>query len=125
MKKIFWAALIFGLPIYAQALGWDSNIPNRSSFTATNETTATISSTTMPGGVFVGVAISSSMSNGLVTFYDSRGSATNTIGKLSLTSSGQQSWYVPFEVRVSSGLTYTTTGNTVGITIVYKPGRPN
>lgn len=128
MKKalILFVLIFIGFKSQSYAAWGDESLINRSSYVVTNETLASISSTTIPGGVFVGVVVSSSLVSGMVTFYDTNGVKTSTIGVVSLQGTGNGAFYIPFEVRISSGLTYTSTGNAApGFTIIYKITRPN
>lgn len=102
---------------------------NSASFTITNETTARISTTNMHGGILVGVIIDSPSALGVLTIADAYVSFTtpgivfSTIAILSLGSGNSPSTlptYIPFNVKLSSGLTYTTSNNTGGVTIIYK-----
>jgi hypothetical protein len=53
----------------------------------------------------------------LLTVYDSSRTATSPIARIGLTTVG--AYY--FDVKISSGLTYTTATNTQGVTILYQP----
>ena len=67
------------------------------------------------------------MPGGSIALYDSSATATNQIANIGFGTPGAGvggGWTVPIEVRVSSGITYTTSGNTTGVTIIYKETRP-
>jgi hypothetical protein len=115
---------------FSYAAWGDEFMLGRSSFTSTNDTLVAVSTggvnpnpILLTGGVFDGVVIASNSSNGIATFYDSIGSATKEIGFVSMNGTSSGSNYISFEVRLSSGLTYTTTGNS-GISIIYKITKP-
>lgn len=116
IKKIFLAFLILGsVSCWSWAAYDDSFTLNRASFTKTNEGPIAIS--TYPGMFLVGVLVSSaSAATGLITLYDSNGVVSNTLGAINLGTV----FYAPFEVKCSSGITYTTTGNSAGVTIIWK-----
>jgi hypothetical protein len=121
MKKlfIFLGAILLAGNSFAW---WETIRMNKSSFTATNETAIWITSTT-PSDIFVGVVVSSG-GQGTATFYDSKNSATSTIGKIQLGAT-QGAFFIPFDVVLSSGLTYTTAKNTGnGISIIWKKTNP-
>ena len=125
MKKILFAAGLLFMGSVSHAAWTDSSLLNKSSFTNTNESLAMISSRTLPGGILRGVVVSSSMANGVLTIYDSLGAASGTIAVLSLYNGNTSgAFYIPFDVRISSGLTYTTAGNTVGVSIIYLITKP-
>jgi hypothetical protein len=86
---------------------------NRSSFTATNDTTQRICATPC---VLDSVVVSSPSVGGLLTIYDSNAAASNKIAVVNTANSGSYR----FEVLISSGLTYTTANNTNGITILWR-----
>lgn len=101
------------------------------SYTASSEGVVPISSSTMRGGLFLGVVIDSPSLGGSVTFSDAfttgavgQSITLSTFAILSLCGSGATPlggpYYIPFNIKLSSGLTYKTVGNTGGITIIYK-----
>lgn len=122
MKKYWFFSLMFLSAVSFGAWG-DESLINKSSYTTTNDTLVSISSTVMAGGVFDGVVIGSNSATGVVKFYDSNGVQVSTIGVVSMAGTANGAFYIPFEVRLSSGLTYTVTGNP-GISIIYKITRP-
>ena len=129
MKKIFlFLTLALSLKM-AQAAGLDTYTINSSSYIAEAATLQSISSQTIRGGIFVGVVISSPMPLGSISFFDSNGVMSSTIGIVSTGNiapdnrSGAQT--VLFNVRISSGLTYTSTGiDRPGLTVIYKVTGP-
>ncbi len=133
MKKIlFCLSLLLAVPLKA---GYIENYQfGQTSFTTTNETTARISSFTLKGGIFLGVVVGSPSLAGSVTFADAyvatsvAGIVYSTFAVVSLVGTGNTPvggpYYIPFNVRLSSGLAYTTTNNTGGITIIYKSFNP-
>lgn len=107
MKKVL-LALLVGLlsgPVLADNL-W------RSSFTATNDTAQKITGAVSLNGVVVS---SASVAGATLLIYDSLSSANNLIARVSLTSLGDYT----FNVKLSSGLVYTTSNNNMGVTIIY------
>lgn len=87
---------------------------NYSSFTATNETGAEIS-----GAYSLAyINVSSATPGGLLSIYDSKKStsAVYQIGKIDLSTVHS---YI-YDIRLSSGLTYTTSSNSNGVSIIYK-----
>lgn len=126
MRKIL-ASLLLIVSLKAVSFGAysDEGLLNQSSFTMSNETLVAISSTAMAGNILVGVVIGSSTPGGTISLFDSVGVKVSTIGILSMAGSSNGAMYVPFEVRLSSGLTYSTVSNTNGVTIIYKNVRPH
>ena len=98
---------------------------NTSSYTASNDTTKLIiissvnfpqqGAQTGPNTDFRGVLIGSNTFGGLVTIYDSSGTSTNIVAKIGCDTAKE----LHYNVRLSSGLTYTTSGCTNGVTILY------
>ena len=133
MKKIIFLSLFF-LSTGAKAAFIETYQLGQTSFTTTNETTARISSFTLKGGMFLGVVIGSPSLNGSVTFADAYVSTSvggivySTFSILSLSGSGNVPvggpYFIPYNIRLSSGLAYTTVNNTGGITIIYKSLNP-
>jgi len=128
MKKIFvFAAAVLGFYCSGVSAAYVETLQmNNSSFTASNDSYVSIASRTIPGGIFVGVVISSPSPGGVVRFFDSLGLVQSTIGVVSLGGGGlaagydSSANYIPFNVKISSGLTYSVTGNVSGITILYR-----
>lgn len=123
MKKMFAVfGIIFLLSMSCEALQPVYETIYVSSFTKSNETLKEIQLSTVTYGgnkTVMGlnsIIISSATSGGSITIYDSKGSATNAIGICDLTTVN----VYPFNVAISSGLTYTTTGNTNGVTIIFR-----
>lgn len=114
MKKIALVlfALVFSSLTYAY---WDTVGVYDSSYTITNEGPVVITNTP-PGTIFVGVVIGSATSNGTLKVYNSSGVASNQIANINL---GSIMGYA-YNIRVSSSITYTTTNNTGGVTIIFK-----
>ena len=96
------------------------------SFTTTNDAQVQIST---HGGILVGVVIDSPSNGGLLTLADAKIAITggpvtySTFSILSLGGTGFQTVpvYIPYGIYLSSGLTYTTSGNAGGVTIIWKP----
>lgn len=99
----------------------DQNLLNRASFTPTSDTLAYVP-LTYGGTVLKGVILSSEAATS-VKIYDSSGVVSNQIAFLGSATPGGSN-YIPFNVRLSSGLTYTTAGNTLGVTFIYLRVRP-
>lgn len=98
----------------------------QASFTLSSDTTVRISS---HAGVLMGVIIDSQSVGGSLTIADAWVSTTgnavtySTIAILGLSSGSPLNGlpiYIPFNVNLSSGLTYTTASNTGGVTIIWK-----
>lgn len=131
MKKLvlFLSLFLFGSVSYAF---WETLSMYSSSFTMTNEGPIAISSNDLQGGVLVGVAVGSCSAGGILKLWNARNPGLNvaisTIGIINLTGTGNTSdndpFYIPFNVRVSSGISYQTTGNANGVTIIYKITKP-
>lgn len=117
MKKFLLFLLMASLTKACLAY-WDTVEMYQSSYTAANNTT-TVLANTPPGTVFAGVVISTSV-GGTLKVYDSSGAASGQIANLLLSGNGEGSFCIPFNVVVSSGITYTTTGNSGGITFIFK-----
>ena len=90
-----------------------------STYTITSEGPAYIPQT-LPGTVLLYVNVSSPSTNGTLKIYNSSGLASGQIANIDL---GARDSY-RYEIVLSSGLTYTTTGNVGGVTIIYKRTRP-
>lgn len=111
---------------------WETLRMNSSSFTTTNEGPIAISSNNLQGGIFVGVVVGSDTVGGTLKIWDARNPGGNvaisTITIINLTGTGNGTnntpYYLPFDVRLSSGLTYQTSGNSNGVTIIYKITKP-
>lgn len=134
MRKILLSILLsFILISSAQAGFIEMYQLGQSSFTNTNETTARISSFTLKGGMFLGVVIDSASPLGTLTLADAyvstsvAGIVYSTFAILSLSGGNAPNnmpTYIPFNIRLSSGLAYTTTNNAGGVTIIYKSLNP-
>lgn len=124
MKKLLLLGLSLALSSSAFAFTETREI-NQSSFTATNDTTAWIQissnafpyfmANTSPNTDLRAIIVSSPSAGGTITLYDSQGSAVNKIGVVSLGTIQE----AHFNVRLSSGLTYSTSANTSGVTILF------
>jgi hypothetical protein len=118
VKKIVFFGLVLLGPV---SLGYAAHVESydllSASYTATSETAKRIE--TSPGSVLACVVVGSASPSGLLKIYDSSAAASNQIANISLTVTGNYD----FDVRLSSGLTYTTTSNTAGVTITYKNSR--
>ena len=122
MKKVILSLLVFFSAGALKAAWFDDGLINQASYTATGETLALIRNT-LPGTLLVGVVIATSSGVNLL-IYDSSRTATNQIGKIILGGNTDGSDYIPFNIRVSSGITYTIANNNPGITFIYKITRP-
>ena len=87
---------------------------HESSYTSTNETK--LIPMTLPGTVLIGVVASTG--TGSISIYDSSGTATNPVAVLKNTG-GQGTFCATFEIKISSGLTYATSGNG-GTTFIFR-----
>jgi hypothetical protein len=116
MKKLLFSLLaLVGLSAFSHA---DIQGVYKSSFTQTDESLALVAPTTGTPLSLHGIIVSSaSAAGGLLTVYDSSRTATSPIARIGLTTVG--AYY--FDVKISSGLTYTTATNTQGVTILYQP----
>lgn len=115
IPKILLSLTLLFSPITLKAAFIESFNTFDSSYTVTNETTKLIFNTP-PGTVLAQINVSSVSTGGLLQVYDSSDTATNKIANVTLATVGSYR----YEVRLSSGLTYTTTGNGAGVTIIYK-----
>jgi len=114
MKKLLLIGLSLALSSTAYCYTETREI-NASSFTATNDTTQQITGTS-PNTDFRGVIIGTPSISGVLTIFDGQGAnAASKIGVVSLSAVNE----LHFNVRCSSGITYTTTGNTGGVTLLY------
>ena len=116
MKLLAFAALL-ALPSLSFAYGESSVSVSLSSFTLTNDTTKSIRTASGTPMSLESVIVSSPSAGGTITLYDSNGTATNRIGVISLNNANQ----FFYNVKVSSGITYTTNTNSGGVTITYTP----
>lgn len=125
MKKILLALSFVALfSLKASAATNEIVELNLSSFTLSNDTLQRVP-LTRPGSILVGIVVSSGMINGAgITLYDSSKTATNQIGFVSGYSVSQNPVYIPYNVVLSSALTYTTTLNSGGFSIIYKLTHP-
>jgi hypothetical protein len=107
MKRLL-LLLLLSTPAFADAVG-------RSSFTITNDTTKHISGT-QPSSVLMEVIVSSPTVGGLLRIYDSQGSATSQVANVTLQNAASYN----FDLIISSGITYTTTLNGNGVTMIWR-----
>lgn len=114
MKKLFLFLLTFATLSACYAY-WDTVGVYDSTYTITNDGPVLIPNTP-PGTIFVGVNVGSVSTTGMLRVYSSSGGATNQIANVSL---GTVMGYA-YNVRISSGITYTTTGNAGGVTLIFK-----
>jgi len=84
----------------------------QSSYTITNETTANISNAEFIHTVIIGT----STAGGTLILYDSEGNTTTQFANIDLNTKD----CYHFDVALSSGLTYTTSGNSGGVTMTYR-----
>ncbi len=131
MKKIVLFLGMFLLTSVSHAY-WETLRENSSSFTMTNEGPIAIATGSLQGGILVGVVVSSANAGGgtlkLWNAMNPGGVAISTIGIINIgqiTTTSPAPFFIPFDVRVSSGITYQTTGNTNGVTIIYKITKPS
>lgn len=87
-----------------------------SSYTATDDSLKIIEHHTGGARSLVAVIVSSPTALGTITIYDSSGTATGKIGTIHCGTVQDPS----FNVRLSSGLTYSSLGCSNGVTIIYK-----
>lgn len=113
MKRLMIAGLSLLLAASAFAYTETREI-NSSSFTTTNDTAVQIPNTG-PNTDFRGIIVSSVSATGQIAVFDTQGVATSTKAFVSLGTLGEYH----FNVRLSSGLSYTTTTNLGGVTILY------
>lgn len=114
MKKALLAVAVLFCASVSQAYMGDS--VSQSSFTVTNDSAKQLTGTTK-WSVLDRVVVSSTSTGGAIALYDN--TAGNTSSKIGVVDLGTiQS--PTFNVRVSSGITYTTTGNTNGVTILWR-----
>lgn len=119
MKKLLFISLLF-LVSQSHAAWVESFNMADSCYTATNQGPIVIPNTP-PGTVLLGVVVASTSSTlGTLKIYDSSGVASGQLANIDLGRNGDYT----FEVRLSSGLTYTTANNTGGITLIFKRLRP-
>lgn len=110
MKKLLLLTILVSLGLTSAALAYEQRTMY-SSFTTTNDTLQRI-----PNARTIERVVASSVTTGgLLKIYDSSATATNQIAAVTLNSAN----FYPFEVQLSSGLTYSTTGNANGVTIIY------
>ncbi len=139
MKRLILFLCFIFIGSYCGAAYLEGYQLNQASFTQTNEGPVPISSgTNMRNGygLLIGVQVSSPMANGTITFADAFSSGTtgtalgtlSTVAVVSLAGGGNApvgtSFYIPFEIKLSSGLSYTTSNNSKGVTIIYKSLKP-
>lgn len=115
MKKlIFLFSILFSCAVLKAAVS-DEILVGKSSYTITNDGPVLIVGT-KPGNVLDSVIIASTSATGTLKIYDSSNVATNQVANISLANTGNYQ----FTLKVSSGITYTTTNNTSGLTIIWK-----
>lgn len=115
MKRVFLMAVLLGLSHNVFAIQSISENINTASTTYTNDSFKRIPGS-LPGSELFAVVVPSATSGGVLGLYDSSGAASGFISSVTL-----QAIYNPiFQVRVSSGITYTTTGNANGVVIIYR-----
>jgi len=118
MKKILFVlpllVVMLSLPVAAGSSFINPCI-FKSSHTRTSDTTKEISSTKHVK-YLRSVIVSSPTADGWMTIYNSRGAASNEIGTVDLGTANQYN----YDLSISSGLTYTTSGNANGVTILYQ-----
>lgn len=122
MKRFFLFLLLVGLArVTANAAAIESYNLLTASYTETTDTIRNIPQTP-PGTIFMGVVVGSTgtLQSGTLKVYNSSGTATNQITSITLNSLG----VYPFEVLLSSGLSYATTTSNSAVTILYKKTRP-
>lgn len=112
MKNVFLAVVAVAL-LGGVSLADDVK---RSSFTATNDALRIIPGATA-GKTLVAVVVSSPTTGGTISLYNSNGSAADNLITTVHCGTIQNPVY---EVRVSSGLSYTTDDCTGGVTIIWK-----
>ena len=117
MKKL---SLLLGLLLLSSVsfATEDWNIGKASS-TLTNEGVVWIPKTP-PGTVLWKIVIGSPTIGGVIGIYDSSATFNNFIASVSLSGTNGGPAEVSFEVRLSSGLSYKTSGNSNGVTLIYK-----
>ena len=109
IKKLFAVLMLAASASYAVSFE-----VNQASHTATNDTLQQIGSTDK--STFVGVIVSSPTSGGLLSVYNSQGAASSKVADVSLGTVQSPE----YNVRMSSGITYSTTGNSGGVTILWR-----
>lgn len=124
MKRIALLGLLMALS--STAFGFtETREINQSSFTNTNDTKQWIQqssqtfpfimSNTGPNTDFRGVVIASPTTGGTVIVFDSQGVVTSTIATISCANANE----FHYNIRLSSGLTYTSNNCTNGATILF------
>jgi len=128
MKKL----LIFGLSLAMSSMAFafdETREINQSSFTATNDTCKWINKTSGNGfsaqvsstganSDFRGIIVASVTTGGIIGIYDSTFSCLPNTMISSVTLNSANEFH--YNVRLYNGLSYTTTGNSGGVTILYK-----
>jgi hypothetical protein len=114
MKLLLAVLAVLSLTGTASAFDEVSGAIHRSSFTTTADTLLVVPNTPR---ALVAVVVSSPTVGGILTVYNSSGTATNPIGIVSLATIQT----ARYDVRISSGLTYTTNMANGGVTIIYTP----
>lgn len=115
IRRVSFLVVFFLLAGVSRAAYVESFVAGSASYTQTSDSLVVIPRS-FPGTVLIGVLIGTPTAAGSIKVYDSSGSATNQLGNIDL---GAR-FYAPFDVKITSGITYTTTGNSGGITILYK-----
>lgn len=111
MKKLI-VALLIGC---AGMVSADPATILRSSFTNTNDTNLYISSSGYLDAVIIGVA----SAGGFLSIFNSTYTNTVMVSSISLATVGERH----FNGILLKGITYTTVGNTGGITIIYRQSK--
>lgn len=115
MKKI----LITLFALASSTLAFAGGPIAYSSFTATNDTNKLLRSVTSTNTIvqtLSAVVVSSASVGGQLLIYNSTWTTTGQVANISLNNTG----YYEFHDVVLKGITYSTTGNTSGVTIIYK-----
>lgn len=86
----------------------------RSSYTRTDDDTQEIENALHFRGVVV--ASASANADSYIEIYDAEDTATSIIGRISLNTLGTYT----YDIWLSSGLTYKTSGNSGGVTIIWR-----
>ncbi len=115
MKKLFLAALILSFPVISKAANVEGYNILYGSNTLTNEGPRLIPNTP-PGTILMRVNVASVSAGGTLVIYNSSGVAVNPVVNIDL---GARGMYV-YEIKLSSGLTYTTTNNVGGVNFTFK-----
>lgn len=115
MKKLIMGVMALFVPMALYAGGPVAY----SSFTATNDTGKLLRSVTSTNTIvqtLSAVVVSSASAGGQLLIYNSTWTTTGQVANISLNVTG----YYEFHDVVMKGITYSTTGNGSGVTIIYK-----